>query len=67
MLDVWIPLLSQLAVGGWREVADHVPGVDGDHDQEVVPQIDPSVPQPVVQSQRRPLLGLLALLHLRHY
>ena len=24
---------------------------------ELVPQIDPSVPQPVVQSQRRPLLG----------
>ena len=24
---------------------------------KVVPQIDPSVPQPVVQSQRRPLLG----------
>ena len=24
---------------------------------EVVPQIDPSVPQPVVQSRRRPLLG----------
>ena len=23
----------------------------------VVPQIDPSVPQPVVQSRRRPLLG----------
>ena len=36
MLDIWIPLLSQLAVGGWREVADHVPGVDGDHGQEVV-------------------------------
>ena len=40
----------------------------------VVPQIDPSVPQPVVQSRRRPLLGpspgwnrLLALSHLRHY
>ena len=26
-------------------------------DREVVPQIDPSVPQPVVQSRRRPLLG----------
>ena len=25
--------------------------------QEVVPQIDPSVPQLVVQSRRRPLLG----------
>ena len=25
--------------------------------KEVVPQIDPSVPQPVVQSRRRPLLG----------
>ena len=24
---------------------------------KLVPQIDPSVPQPVVQSQRRPLLG----------
>ena len=24
---------------------------------QVVPQIDPSVPQPVVQSRRRPLLG----------
>ena len=40
----------------------------------VVPQIDPSVPLPVVQSRRRPLLGpspgwkrLLALSHLRHY
>ena len=40
----------------------------------VVPQIDPSVPQPVVQSRRRPLLGpfpdwkrLLPLSHLRHY
>ena len=40
----------------------------------VVPQIDPSVPQPVVQSRRRPLIGpspgrkrLLALSHLRHY
>ena len=39
-----------------------------------VPQIDPSVSQPVVQSWRRPLLGpspgwkhLLALSHLRHY
>ena len=41
---------------------------------QLVPQIDPSVPQPVVQSQRRPLLGpspgwkrLLPLSHLRHY
>ena len=25
--------------------------------KEVVPQIDPLVPQPIVQSQRRPLLG----------
>ena len=25
---------------------------------QVVPQIDPSVPQPVIQSRRRPLLGL---------
>ena len=40
----------------------------------LVPQIDPSVPQPVVQSWRRPLLGpspgwkrLLALSHLRYY
>ena len=40
----------------------------------LVPQIDPSVAQPVVQSRRRPLLGpspgwkrLLALSHLRHY
>ena len=40
----------------------------------LVPQIDPSVPQPVVQSRRRPLLGpspgwkrLLPLSHLRHY
>ena len=40
----------------------------------VVPQIDPSVPQLVVQSRRRPLLGpspgwkrLLGLSHLRHY
>ena len=40
----------------------------------LVPQIDPSVPQPVVQLRRRPLLGpspgwkrLLALSHLRHY
>ena len=41
---------------------------------KLVPQIDPSVLQPVVQSRRRPLLGpspgwkrLLALSHLRHY
>ena len=41
---------------------------------QLVPQIDPSVPQPVVQSQRRPLQGpspgwkrLLPLSHLRHY
>ena len=41
---------------------------------KLVPQIDPSVPRPVVQSRRRPLLGpspgwkcLLALSHLRHY
>ena len=27
--------------------------------RKLVPQIDPSVPQPVVQSQRRPLLGSL--------
>ena len=40
----------------------------------LVPQIVPSVPQPVVQSRRSPLLGpspgwkrLLALSHLRHY
>ena len=40
----------------------------------LVPQIDPSVPQPAVQSRRRPLLGpspgwkrLLPLSHLRHY
>ena len=31
-----------------------------EYSQQVVPQIDPSVPQPVVQSQRRPLI-------LRHY
>ena len=41
---------------------------------QLVPQIDPSVPQPVIQSRRRPLLWpspswkrLLALSHLRHY
>ena len=40
----------------------------------LVPQIHPSVPQPVVQLRRRPLLGpspgwkrLLPLSHLRHY
>ena len=27
------------------------------YDKRLVPQIDPSVPQPVVQSRRRPLLG----------
>ena len=32
----------------------------------LVPQIDPSVPQPVVQSRRRPLLGTFKTL-LRHY
>ena len=29
----------------------------GEEEYEVVPQIDQSVPQPVVQSRRRPLLG----------
>ena len=28
-----------------------------EYSQQVVPQIDQSVPQPVVQSRRRPLLG----------
>ena len=58
--------VSKLAwIMSWRIV------VDRDY---IVPQIDPSVPQPVVQSRRRPLLGpspcwkrLLALSHLRHY
>ena len=43
-------------------------------DSDVVPQIDPSVPQPIVQSRRRPLLGpspgwnwLLPLSHLTLY
>ena len=31
--------------------------VGGGGTVKVVPQIDPSVPQPVVQSRRRPLLG----------
>ena len=38
---------SPLVMAVWRQ---------GDV-QGVVPQIDPSVPQPVVQSRRRPLLG----------
>ena len=42
---------------GYEDEEDH-PGDDHPGDEaEVVPQIDPSVPQPVVQSRRRPLLG----------
>ena len=33
----------------------------------LVPQTDPSVPQPVLQSRRRPLIGLLPLSHIRQY
>ena len=34
-----------------------IPGNPEPGSLRVVPQIDPSVPQPVVQSRRRPLLG----------
>ena len=55
--------------------SDHRVGWGPHHGVSViVPQIDPSVPQSVVQSRRRPLLGpspgwkrLLPLSHLRHY
>ena len=38
--------------GQWRQLSRYTGTPD-----PVVPQIDPSVPQPVVQSRRRPLLG----------
>ena len=57
-----------------RQEQEQVIGTSIKEWQILVPQIDPSVPKPVVQSRRRPLLGpspgwkrLLALSHLRHY
>ena len=44
--------------GGKRPLSSMCPSILGASEEtKVVPHIDPSVPQPVVQSQRRPLLG----------
>ena len=66
---VVVAALAQVTALGARAALPHAAAVLGSQGQEVppgannkagffklVPQIDPSVPQPVVQSRRRPLL-----------